>query len=641
MRRIAAAICLGVLTASAVGSTAVAEGLVITRTDTTTSADGTASIEFSVPGQSAGAIDPAADITVLENGSPIASTAQQLPSDELEVVMLLDVSGSMREGDAIGAAKAAAIGFLRTIPADARVGVVAFNDQVSLVAPLSTDRQATEEAINRLTANGETALYDAMAFAPTLFSGGTSDRQILLLSDGGDTVSTNTLDQATAVATQIRTSVIELVSSEANADALRQLADANGGTVSSATDPQALDALYAQAAEELVNRYRVSFAPTQAGSVQYTVRVDTGAGTLEASTALEVASVATTTVVTAPPTTVTPPPTVTTIVVDAPSGSTSSGVSSDTLLWIGAAAAFGALFTLLVVALPRRRPRFQTLESLRGSAMQSSGGRKERVVDRATGAAESLMSRGGRTTKVAASLESAGIPLRPGEYAVIAFAGGAVATLVLVALLGPILGVLIGVIITPLAASAYLDSKARSRRNQFSDQLPDTLQMVTTSLRSGFGLPQALDAAADQSPEPMRSELQRALFEVRIGRDIGEAMTATALRMQSADFKWVAAAIQINREVGGELAQVLENVATTIRGRQKLARQVRTLTAEGRISAYVLTGLPPALALFLVATQPDYFEPFRSFTGAVLVVLAFVLLGVGWLWMRALIRSSS
>jgi tight adherence protein B len=100
----------------------------------------------------------------------------------------------------------------------------------------------------------------------------------------------------------------------------------------------------------------------------------------------------------------------------------------------------------------------------------------------------------------------------------------------------------------------------------------------------------------------------------------------------------VAAAIQINREVGGELARVLENIAETIRGRMRLQRQVQTLTAEGRLSAYILIVLPMGLAAFLIWRDPSYFEPFASPIGVFLVVLAIVLLLVGWLWMRAMIR---
>ena len=177
------------------------------------------------------------------------------------------------------------------------------------------------------------------------------------------------------------------------------------------------------------------------------------------------------------------------------------------------------------------------------------------------------------------------------------------------------------------------------RRQAFEEQLPDVLQLMTNALRSGYALPQALDAVATQASEPASSEFQRVNFESRVGVDLGESLRAMADRMQSISFGWVVAALDINREVGGELAKVLTTLATTIRDRQQLDRQIKTLTAEGRISAYVLTALPIIVGLAMALLNPDYFEPLRTSPGPQILFGACALLGVGWIWMRSMIKA--
>ncbi len=190
-----------------------------------------------------------------------------------------------------------------------------------------------------------------------------------------------------------------------------------------------------------------------------------------------------------------------------------------------------------------------------------------------------------------------------------------------------------------LAARSYLTIRADRRRAAFEQQLPDVLQLMTNALRSGFALPQALDAVANQAAEPARSEFERVNFESRVGLDLGDSLRAMANRMQSKKFGWVVSALDINREVGGELAKVLSGLAATIRERQALDRQIQTLTAEGRISAYVLTALPILVGLGIALISPDYFEPMRTSPGPQILIACVVILAIGWIWMRSMIKT--
>lgn len=613
----------------------------ITRVDT--SGFPTVTLEVSATG-GLGAAD-GSGLQVTENGAVVDVTAEIVPATGLEVVLLIDTSGSMNEGGAIDAAKQAAIRFLEVLPAEVQVGIVAFDDEPALISPLSVDRFQLVAAINALVADGETALYDGVVFARSLFSGGTNDRQIVLLSDGGDTVSRATIDDALAAVADVRTSAIELVSSEANRTALEQLAASRNGTLSSATDSDALEGFFQQVAASLVNRVVFTFESTSSGTTTFAVSATTAQGLIETSETVELPSlpVATTTIPAAPGTTVasaatTVPASVTSVGAEPTStGIVEPGGASGAMLVLGAGAFFVSFMLLFMLALPGSRREQQVKERLVGDrpVVAASG---PGVAERLTGAADRMLDRQGRRKGLANVLDVAGISLRPGEFVVLCFAAAALLAVVLFAAIGP-LGILIGLALTPLLARMVVNVKAERRRKAFADQLPELLQLLVSSLRGGYGLAQALDAVSGQSPEPTRTELQRVLFEVRIGRDPGEALAATAQRMKSRDFEWVVSAIQINREIGGELAHVLETVAETVRERQRLARQIQTLTAEGRISAYVLIALPFALVFFLSLTNRDYFDPMRKSPGPALIVLSLVLLAAGWFWMRRLIKA--
>jgi tight adherence protein B len=259
------------------------------------------------------------------------------------------------------------------------------------------------------------------------------------------------------------------------------------------------------------------------------------------------------------------------------------------------------------------------------------------IAERLSTYAEGALERGGRRHGLANALDVAAVSLRPGEFVVAVVATSLTVGLVLLALLGP-WGFLVGLALVPIVARLELTARARRRRAAFAEQLPDVLQLMVSGLRAGYALPQALDAVANQAPDPARTEFQRVMFESRVGRDLTDALRAAAERMGSRDFDWVVAAFDINREVGGELAHVLESVASTVRERQQLARQVKTLTAEGRISAYILTALPITLFGLLLLVDRTYFEPMSESPGPALGVVAVLMIVVGWVWMRRLLR---
>jgi tight adherence protein B len=152
-------------------------------------------------------------------------------------------------------------------------------------------------------------------------------------------------------------------------------------------------------------------------------------------------------------------------------------------------------------------------------------------------------------------------------------------------------------------------------------------------------MPQALDTVVREGQQPMTGEFNRALVEARLGVPIEDALEGVGRRMQSKDFAWVVMAIRIQREVGGNLAEILTTVAATLRERERLRRQVQVLSAEGRLSAWILGALPPVFTLYLILSRPDYLRPLVTQPlGWLLVITGATLLTVGVLWMRKAVK---
>jgi tight adherence protein B len=180
---------------------------------------------------------------------------------------------------------------------------------------------------------------------------------------------------------------------------------------------------------------------------------------------------------------------------------------------------------------------------------------------------------------------------------------------------------------------------AARRGKKFVAQLPDTLNLLSGSLRAGYSLMQGVEAVSQEVEEPMGKELRRVITEARLGREIEDSMDAVAERMDSPDFGWAVMAVRIQREVGGNLSELLLTVADTMVQRDRLRRDVAALTAEGKISAIILGLLPIGLGAFMWLSNPKYMSPLSSTTmGQVLLGVAVVTAGIGFLWMKKIIN---
>jgi tight adherence protein B len=236
------------------------------------------------------------------------------------------------------------------------------------------------------------------------------------------------------------------------------------------------------------------------------------------------------------------------------------------------------------------------------------------------------------------ALDRAGLKMGPAEFIILVGAGALVALALGLLAGGPVAGVMLAGLAV-VAAVVAVTIRSDRRKAAFAEQLDDILTLLASNLRAGHSLPQALDSLTGDIEEPASSEIIRAVTQVRVGRDLTEALSDVAERMDSDDFRWITQAIAIHRQVGGNLAEVLDTVANTIRERGQVRRQVASLSAEGRLSAYVLIALPFFVVLFLSLVNPGYLAVFTTTAiGWVMLAVAAVLLVVGIFWMRATVK---
>jgi tight adherence protein B len=594
----------------------------------------------SVPG--AGQVDyENVQVTIGGESVELEAAAASATTDVERIsILAIDTSASMT-GKRITEAKRAATAYLDTVPANVKVGVVSFDNTVKVLVPPATDREASRSAIADLQLTQQTALYDGVLGALKAAGPGgekAGQRKILVLSDGKDTTTTALRN----VVTEIKDSgaTVDVVSLQQGDEAnkpLRAMAAAGKGTVLTTADPAALTAAFAKEANALARQIVVT-AELPAGfedpSSNVVVTLPTSEETFTAAAYVPVRSKAD--IAAAEATSAKPQPV----------GTGPFDVTPQ-VMYVGIGAIGLGLIALIVgLAFGSRKPATQlTLTEqvqaygvmsvpgqsgpLRETPQQAFGGQARQAAEKALANNKNLEAR------IANSLESAGVALRPAEWLLLR-----AAIVVVGGLLGLLIGagnIVVGVLIVLAALIGpwiYLKVKRSKRLKAFSSGLADTLQLMSGSLSAGLSLAQSIDTIVREGTEPISGEFRRVVVESRLGVTIEDSLDGVAQRMHSRDFQWVVMAIRIQREVGGNLAELLLTVAATLREREYLRRHVRALSAEGRLSCYILGGLPPVFLLYLALSKPDYVEPmFTTPIGWALCFGMSVLLGVGIIWM--------
>jgi tight adherence protein B len=609
--------------------------------------DGQLSFVVTLEGVPSGADIDTDNATASIEGFALAPDVQSL-SDAGDVsqtaLLVMDTSDSMA-GEKLRAAKDAARQFVESVPSEVEIGLVTFDSVADLQVEPTVDRGGLLRTIDGLTTAPQTVLYDAVVLAADELK--TADvGSALLLSDGADRGSQATLSQATQAAkkSDARFDVVSFGDSTAQVAALTDIAGATEGTVYEAADTDALIEAFDAAAETLTNRFLfTSDFPegyTQnSGTLAVSVPVDGVAVRDEAQVVVSESSGTTPQEI--------PPPSAA-----AEPGPLAS--IADNFIGLALAGVFLALAILVffAIAATANRDRDQNSGVRRRLSIYTLGGRtpvkeQETTVLGDTQVARSAVEFAGKVvaqrdfeSTVGAKLESAAVPLKPAEWLLI-HVGIMVGAGLLMYLLtnGRVLLTVTALFLGGLLPWVYLSYKASQRRKTFLAGLPDTLQLMAGSLSAGYSMPQAVDTVVREGKPPISTEFNRALVETRLGVELEDALDGIAARMQSVDFTWVVMAIRIQREVGGNLAEVLTTVSATLRERERLRRQVQVLSAEGRLSAWILGLLPVVFALYLMVVRGEYLEPLvTTVFGWLLLGLGVILMIVGGLWLRKVVK---
>lgn len=263
---------------------------------------------------------------------------------------------------------------------------------------------------------------------------------------------------------------------------------------------------------------------------------------------------------------------------------------------------------------------------------------KNAILKRAVQLTEDLAERRGFLTRLEGTLERADLPLRGGEALTAAAAITVGFALVGLLVLGSLPGMLVFAVMGGLFPGFAIRFKASRRQKAFMAQLPDTLNLLSSTLKAGYSFMQGVEAVSQEIEDPMGSELRRIVTEAQLGRPLEDAMDASAERMNSPDFAWAVMAVKIQREVGGNLSELLLTVADTMTERERLRRDVATLTAEGKMSAIVLGLLPLGLGMAMWAINPEYINTlFTDSLGKVLLGASIIAALAGFAWMKKII----
>jgi tight adherence protein B len=239
---------------------------------------------------------------------------------------------------------------------------------------------------------------------------------------------------------------------------------------------------------------------------------------------------------------------------------------------------------------------------------------------------------------LAASLEKARVPLRAGEYAVVGLCAAIVGSLFIGVITDNLIMGAAALVAGGFGAFKFPHFLIARRKKKLQHQLPDALSLIASSLAAGHTFLRAIQMMCEESDPPLSEEFSRVVYEVRLGAPLVDALERMADRIEIADFKWVVQAIRIQQTVGGKLAELLHTLADFIRARDEVRREVEVLTAEGRISAWILAAMPVCLLVAVQVMSPGYAEPLFHGGGLVALVFTGVSILMGFMVIRKMVK---
>jgi tight adherence protein B len=559
------------------------------------------------------------DVTVRENGAAVPGVdvkRQGATGSGYAVVLLIDESLTMK-GEPIAKAYEAARAFAQDAPPDLKVAVVTFNGKVDVAQNFGTGSDAIDGALSKEpdVAYG-TKVYDALAKAAELAP--TADAKsvsAILLTDGENLGSVTSLPNALHTLNQghVRVFTVGLKSPAFDPTALKHIASATGGDYVEASSPAELKGLFESLGQRLASEYLVTYKTRQNPSTHVVVAVSVKGYPKPARTAYTTPALH---IVPAPPY----QPAVTGRI-----------IQSQYLLY-AVALVCALLIGLAIIIASRRKPEplvdrvgsFVSPQAEKEAEPQAARPMGPNLVGRITARA----SKASWFDRLAETLELAEIKSTPLQL-VLFTAALTVAAVLILGLVFGLIGVLVGAA-TPFVVRTVVKRRVSTKRRAFAEQLPDNLEVLASALRSGHSLVGGLNVMTEDADEPSKTEFRRVLTDEQLGVQLEDALKVCIKRMDNKDLDQVALVAKLQREMGSNSAEVLDRIVEAVRTRMELRRLIRSLTAQGRMSRWLLTLLPIGLAVLLTVLSSTYMHPlFYTTTGRVLLVLAALMVTVG------------
>ncbi len=564
-------------------------------------------------------------VRVFENGRAVAdltvTPAGESSSRQFGAVLVIDASTSM-EGTPERAAFAAARAFAAQRKGKEQLAVVTYNVEPTAVLPFTTEQAAIDQALSKQPPFlFGTHIYDAVTHSLKLLrQADISAGTIVVLSDGqehrgvGDTAGHESEASAAAAAraAHVRVFAVGLRSRVSRLDALRKLAHDTGGRYIETSSIGRLRGIYKELGSSLASEYLLRYRSVAGPGrhIEVTFRVDGLRGVARAEYQTPKLAVAKR----GP----TPPykPSVVDRIWSSTATMTIIGLIVAGLIGLGVSSVLSGPKKGTV---RRRLAEFVSMPAMRDGSRRATAQLTEAMLD----GTESALRGSTRWRRFKWQLEIAKVTMPPEQIVVLTAVGSLLALLLVNFVIGSLLVAIIIALAIPFGVRSLLKRKLARQRKLFAEQLPDNLQVLASALRAGHSFIGALSVVVNDAPEPARSEFQRVVADEQLGVPIDEALHVVVERMESAELEQVALVAALQRETGGNTAEVLDRVTDTIRERFELRRTVNTLTAQGRMSRWVLTLLPLFLLLAITLINPGYMNVmYDSVVGRVLLVLA-------------------
>lgn len=551
-------------------------------------------------------------VSVKENGSsvykPSLVPASEASPKTFGSVIVTDSSYSMT-GKPLAAAVTAAQAFATQRNPNEQLGVIDFNKKITVALPLTNSATKIAAALSQQPAVATgTHIYDAVAQAEKMLANaGISSGSIIVLSDGADTGSTKTVGQVGQAAriAGIKIYTVGLEDKSYNSHALKALAHAGNGQYTKAK-ANALAPFFGQLSQELSNQYLLTYKSLIAAGKAVTVAVTVkGIGTQTAGYRTPALPVSNTKPAPYKP--------------SLGSRVWGSWITMIILVLLGALAVAGLVMVLVQPkrsGLPARMAEFVSIRGL------------QRDKGEAAAATDPDDEQPKFWKRFEETLEIADIKAEPEMIIAGTFAATALMFLLIYGVTGSPWWSLFALGV-PYLSREWIVRTLKRRRNRFAEQLPDALQVVASALRSGHSFAGALAVVVESASEPMKSEMQRVVADEQLGIPIQNSLGVVAERMASRDVEQLALVAQLQREAGGDAAEVVDRVADTVRERFDLRRLIATLTMQGRMTRWIVSALPLLIVVAIHLESPHYFSPLTSTLGGKVV------LGLAALWAAA------